>query len=74
MLQDPRPIALEEAVAEALGVERLQLEPLLLEIGLPALADRELGGDVVINGALDLLGDPQPAPAKLLEAVHWVKL
>ena len=34
VLQNPRAIALQEAMSEALAVERLQLQSLLLQVGL----------------------------------------
>ena len=64
VLQDPRPALGEEAMAEALRVHRLQLESLGLEVLLAALANGELGRDLVVDGSLQASPLPDPVPTK----------
>mmetsp|Transcript_31994 Transcript_31994/g.55644 ORF Transcript_31994/g.55644 Transcript_31994/m.55644 type:complete len:727 (-) Transcript_31994:661-2841(-) len=67
VLQDPRPVALEKPVPESLAVQCLELQALLLQVGLAPLTHGELGRHVVVHRALDLLGHPQPPPLQPLD-------
>ena len=51
-------------MTEAFRIQGLELEALGLEVGLPALSDGQLGGNLIVDGTLERLADPGLSSAR----------